>query len=134
MWQPRTWLRRKDPLFATWGLRRCLVLLLVFAFSTSGLVHANMGDHVASAASLSFKLVTVEHALTIEQHCADDADEAHGTLCCNTSVCSFCTPLISTAAIARAAVADVVVVLLDEVHPGLAPSPGFRPPSLSANV
>jgi hypothetical protein len=25
-------------------------------------------------------------------------------------------------------------VLPDEVHPGLAPSPGFRPPSFSANV
>lgn len=76
----------------------------------------------------------MEHATTVKKPCSNNAGEAHGTVCCNASVCSFCAPLILSAALVRATVTDVVAVLPDEVHPGLAPSPGFRPPSFSANV
>ena len=134
MWQGRRWLRRKDPRLATWDLRRCLVLLLVLVFSTSGLVHSNIEGHAASAVSGSNEIASVEHRSSVEQPCSDDADDAHGTLCCKASVCSFCVPLTPSATITRAAVAEVVAVLPDEDHPGLAPSPGLRPPSLSANI
>ena len=134
MSQASTWQRRKDPRLATWGVRRWLVLLLVLAFSTSGLVHVPMDDHAASAASLSLEIASLGQDVTAEPDCAGDADEAHGATCCTASVCSFCVPLISSATITMATVAEVVASLPDEVHLGRAPSPGFRPPSLSANV
>lgn len=134
MSQASIWQRRKDPRLSTWSLRRWLVLLLVLAFSTSGLVHVPMGDHSASAASLSHEIASVGEDVTAEPDCAGDADEAHGATCCTASVCSFCVPLISSAATTMAKVAEVVASLPDEIHPGHAPSPGFRPPSLSANV
>ena len=133
MLQTSTWQRRKDPRLATWGLRRCLVLLLVVAISTSGLVHVPMGDHAASAASLPHEIASVSQA-TGEPHCDGDADEAPGATCCIASVCSFCVPLTLSATITRATVAEVLAALPDQVHLGHAPSPGFRPPSLSANV
>lgn len=132
MFYDSTWQRRKDPRRATWGLRRWLVLLLVLAISTSGLVHVQMGDHAASAASLSHEIAS--QGATAEPHCAGDADEAHGAPCCNASGCSFCVPLTSSAAITRATVAEVVAALPDEVFLGRSPSPGFRPPALSVNV
>lgn len=134
MLQASTWHRRKDPRLATWGLRRCLVLLLVLAISTSGSVHVPMGDHVASAASLSHEIASVSQGATGEPHCPGDADEGHGATCCITSVCSFCVPLTSSASITRTTVAEVVAALPDGVHLGHAPSPDFRPPNLSANV
>jgi hypothetical protein len=106
----------------------------MLVFLTTIFSHVSADDHAASASSLSFEIASVEQVSTVAQPCADDVDEAHGTICCNASVCFFCVPLISSTAIARATVTDVVAVLPDEVHPGLAPSPGFRPPSPSANV
>jgi len=103
-------------------------------FLTSSLSQVSADDHAASAASLSVEIGFVEHASTIAKLCADDANEAHGTFCCNASVCSFCVPLIGSAAIARATAGEGVALLPDEVHPGLAPSPGFRPPSPSTNI
>ena len=134
MLQASTWQRRKDPHLLTWNLRRWLVLLLILAFSTSGLAHVVMGDHSASAASLSHEIAAVGHASSGEQPCAGDADEAHGATCCIASLCSFCVPLPSSAAMTRTTVAEVVAALPDEVHHGLATSPGFRPPSLSTSV
>lgn len=134
MQQVETLQRKKVPSLRTSGLKRWLVLLLVVAFSTSGLAHVPMSDHAASAASLSHEVASVIHGATGEPHCAGDDDEARGTTCCIASVCSFCVLPISSAAITRTTVAEVLAALPDEVHLGHTPSPGFRPPSLSANV
>lgn len=134
MLQARTWQRRKNPRLATWYLRRWLVLLLVLAFSTSGLAHGPTGDHSASAASPSHETASVGEDVTAEPDCAGDVDEAHGATCCTASVCSFGVPLISSAAITRAAVTELLPARTDEFLLGRAPSPGFRPPSLSANA
>ncbi len=132
--QVETWRRRKAPSLRTSGLKRWLVLLLVLAISTSGLVHVQIGDHAASAASLSHEIAAVGHETTGEPHCAGDADEANGANCCISSVCSFCIPLTTFTATTRTMISEVVAALPDEAHLGCAPSPGFRPPSLSANV
>jgi hypothetical protein len=135
MVQASTWQCKKDLRLETWSLRRWLVLLLILAFSTSGLAHAPVGDDVASAASLSHEIASVGLASTGEQPCAGDADEPHRATCCMASLCSFCVPLpSSSAAMTRTMVAEVVPALPDEIHHGLATSPGFRPPSLSTNV
>ena len=134
MLQASTWPYRKDSRLLTWNLRRWLVLLLIFAISTSGLVHVPMGNHSASAASLSHEIASVGQDGTTEPNCAGDPDEAHSATCCTASVCSFCVPLTSSTILMRAAAAEVVAALLDDVHLGRAPSPGFRPPSLSTNV
>jgi hypothetical protein len=128
MLQAGTWQRRMIPRPATWGLRRWLVLLLVLAISTSGFVRVPMDDH---AASLSHEIASVGQEATGEPHCAD---EAHGATCCIASVCSFCIALISSAAITAATAAEVIETPPDEVHLSRPPSPGFRPPKLSANV
>lgn len=125
--------RGKARSLRTSGLWRCLVLLLVLALSTPGVVHAAMGDHAASAASLSH-IASVDQGATGEPHCAGDSDETHGAACCTASVCSFCVPLTSSTLLIKAVAAEVVAALLDDVHIGRAPSPGFRPPSLSTNV
>jgi hypothetical protein len=124
---------KKYPRLETWSLRRWLVLLLILAFSTSGLVHAPRGGDVASAESLSHEFASVG-LVSGEQPCAGDADEAHSATCCMASICSFCFPLPSSAAMSRTTVAEVVPALPDELHHGLATSPGFRPPSLFTNV
>lgn len=134
MLQASTRQRKKDPRLLTWNLRRWFVLLLILAFSTSGLAHVVMGDHSASSASLSHEIGAVGQASSGEQPCAGDADEAHGTTCCIASFCSFCVPLPSSAAMTQTPVAEVVAALPDEVHHGLTTPPGFRPPSLSASV
>lgn len=131
MSQASTWQRRKGPRLSTWSLRRWLVLLLVLAFSASGLVHIPMGDHSASAASLAHEIASAGEDVTAEPNCAGDADDA---TCCIASVCSFCVPMTASATIARAMVAGIVAALPDEVLFGRAPSPRFRPPSLSANA
>lgn len=125
--------RKKDPRLLTWNLRRWFVLLLILAFSTSGLAHVVMGDHSASSASLSHEIGVVGHAPSGEQPCAGDADEADGATCCIASFCSFCIPLPSSAAMTHTTFAEVVAALPDEVHHGLTTPPGFRPPSLSAS-
>ncbi len=132
MFHGGTWQRRKDTRLATWGLSRWLVLLLVLAISTSGLVHVQIEDHAASAASLSHEIAS--QGATAEPHCHGYADEAQGAPCCNPSGCSFCVPLTSSAAITGTTVAGVVAALPDEVFLGHSPSPGFRPPALSVNV
>ena len=131
MSQASAWQRRRDPRLSTWSLRRWLVLLLVLAFSLSGLVHLPMGDHTASAASLSHDIASEDENATAEPDCGGDADDA---TCCIASVCSFCVPVTSSAAIIRTTVVDIVATLPDEVLFGRAPSPRFRPPSLSANA
>jgi len=131
MLQASTRQRKKDPRLLTWNLWRWFVLLLILAFSTSGLTHVVVGDQ---SASLSHEIVAVGHASSGEQPCAGDADEAHGATCCIASFCSFCVTLPSSAAMTRTPVAEVVAALPDEVHHGLTTPPGFRPPSLSASV
>jgi len=133
MSQAITWQRRKDPYRLTRGVKHWLALLLVLAFSTSGLAHVPMGDHAASATSLSLEVASIGQDVTAEPDCGSDTDEAHDLTCC-TSVCSFCVPLISAGATTMATVAEAVTPLPDEVHSGRAPSPGLHPPSLSANV
>lgn len=132
MFQASTWQRRKGLRLTTWGLRRWLVLLLVLAVSISGLVHVQLGDHAASAASISHDMAP--QGTTGEPPCPSGTDEANGDTCCIASGCAFCVPLTSSAAISRTTVAEVVAAVPDEVFLGHAPSPGFRPPSLSANV
>lgn len=134
MSQAMTWQCRKDPYRLTRGLKGWLVLLLVLAFSTSGLAHVPMGDHAASAPSLSLEVTSVGQDLTAEPDCGSHGDEAYGRTCCTGSVCSVCLLPISAGGTSMATVAEVVARLPDEVHPGRAPSPGLRPPSLSANV
>jgi hypothetical protein len=134
MSQAITWQCRKDPYRLTRGLKRWLVLLLMLAFSTAGHAHMPVGDHAASTTSLSPEVASVGQGMAVEPDCGSDADETHGQTCCTGSVCSFCVPPISARATRMATAAEVVVRLPDEVHPGRAPSPGLRPPSLSANV
>lgn len=93
-----------------------------------------MGDHAVSAASLTHEIASVDREATGEPHCAGDSDETHGAACCTASVCLFCVPLTSSTMQITAVAAEVVAALLDDVHLGRAPSPGLRPPSLSANV
>lgn len=126
--------RGKAPSLRTSGLWRCLVLLLVLALSSSGLVHSSMGDHAASAASLSQEMASVDREAAGEPHCAGDSDQTHGAACCTASVCSFCFPLTSSTILFKALAAEVVAALLDDVYLGRAPLPDFRPPSLSKNV
>ncbi|MDT8320644.1 MAG: hypothetical protein RQ826_08970 [Xanthomonadales bacterium] len=134
MSQAITWQCRKDPYRLTRVLKRSLVLLLVLAFSMSGLAHVPMGDHAASATSLSHEVASVGQDVTAEPDCGSHGDESHGRTCCTGSVCSFFVPPISAGGTSTATVAEVVARLSDEVHPGRAPSPGLRPPSLFANV
>ena len=134
MLQAGTRQRRKDPRFAMWIVTRWLVLLLVLIFATSGLVNGSRGDHVASPASLTHDVASLGPASTGERPCAAGAEDAHGTTCCIGSLCSSCVPLPASAAIAPLTVAEVVLALPGQVYRGLTTSPGFRPPSLSANV
>ena len=125
---------RKDPYRLTRVLKRWLVLLLVLAFSTSGLAHVPMGDHAASATPPSLEVASIGQAVIAEQDCGGNAHEAHGPTCCTGSVCSYFIPPVSAGGTSMATVAETVAPLPVEVHPGRAPSPGLRPPSLSANV
>lgn len=132
--QAPTWQRSKGPRLSTWSLRRWLILLLVLAFSASGLVHSPMGGESASAASLSHEITSMDEYGAAEPNCVGDADQFHGASCCAASVCSFGLPVTSSASIARAMVAGLGATPSDEVLLGRAPSPRFRPPSLSANA
>ena len=132
--QAPTWQRKKGPRLSTWSLRRWLVLLLVLAFSASGLVHPPIGDQSASATSLSHEIASMDEDGGAEPNCAGDADQFHGASCCAASVCSFGLPVTSSASIARAMVAGLGATPSDEVLRGRAPLPSFRPPSLFANV
>jgi hypothetical protein len=85
MSQAITWQCRKDPYRLTRVLRRWLVLLLVLAFSTSGLAHVPMGDHATSATPPSLEVASIGQAVTAEQDCGGDAHEAQGPTCCNGS-------------------------------------------------
>jgi len=134
MSQASTWQRRKGQRLTAWSLRRWLILLLMVAFSTSGLDHFATDDHSASAAWLSSETASVEHASTGEQSCAGEPDEDHGATCCTANLCSFCAPLPSSAAMTRTAVTERFSTLPDELHHGLATSPGLRPPSLLTDI
>ena len=133
MSQAITWQCRKDPYRLTRGLKHWLALLLVLAFSTPGLAHVSMGDHAASATSFSHEVASSGQDVAAEPDCGSHGDESHGRTCCTGSVCSFFVPPVSAGGTSMATVAEVVARLPDEVHPGRAPSPGLRPPSLSAN-
>ena len=133
MSQAITWQRRKDPYRLTRGVKHWLALLLVLAFSTSGLAHVSMGDHAASATSFSHEVASSGQDVAAEPDCGSRGDESHGRTCCTGSVCSFFVPPVSAGGTSMATVAEVVARLPDEVHPGRAPSPGLRPPSLCAN-
>ena len=133
MSQAMTWQHRMDPYRLMRGLKHCLVLLLVLVFSTSGLAHVSMGDHAASATSFSHEVASIGQDVAAEPDCSNHGDDSHGRTCCTGSVCSFFVPPVSAGGTSMATVAEVVARLPDEVHPGRAPSPGLRPPSLSAN-
>lgn len=127
MVQASTWQRGKAPRLVRRGLKCWIVLLLVIVFSASGFAHVPGGEN---AAALSHGIASAGEVATGEACCTDDADAA----CCSASVCSVCVPLTSSAGISRSTVAEVVAALPDELRLGRAPSPGFRPPRLSANV
>ena len=125
MSQAITWQCRKDPYRLTRGLKHWLALLLVLAFSTPGLAHVSMGDHAASATSLSLDVASIDQAVTAEPDCGH-GDESHGRTCCTGSVCSYFVPPVSAGGTSMAMVVEVVARLTDEVHPGRAPLPACR--------
>lgn len=133
MSQAMTWQCSKDPYRLTRALKRWLVLL-VLAFSTSGLAHVPMGDHATSATSPSLEVASVDQDVTAEPDRGGDAHEANGPTCCTGNVCSYFVPPVSAGGTRMATVAETVAPLPVEVHSGRAPSPGLRPPSLVANV
>ena len=132
--QVEPWQRRQAPSLWTSGLRRWLVLLLVLAFSTSGLVHVPMGDHVGSEASLSHELASVSQDASGEPCCPEHTSEPHGTTCCMSSSCSPGVLLGSSAAVPALWDAESAEAQSDEVYHSHAPSPRFRPPKLSVNT
>ena len=125
---------RKGPCCATRSLKRWLLLLLVLAFSTTGHAYVPMGDHAASATSLSLEIESIGQDVTAKPDCGSHGDEAEGPTCCTGSVCSYFLPPVSAGGSRIATVTEVVARFSYDVHPGRAPSPGLHTPSLSANV
>lgn len=110
------------------------MLLLVLAFSTSGLVHNPMDDHAASAASFLHEIVSASQDASGEPCRTEDSREADGATCCIASLCSFCVPLISSSTIVAPSDNEVIEMQPNAVHLSRAPSAQFRPPKLSANI
>ena len=103
-----------------------LVLLLVLAFSTSGLVQVLMGDHAASAASLSHEIASVSPDADNEPCCPEHDGQPHGTTCSMASGCSFCVPLLPALALMAPLDTETLEVRSEDVRLGRAPSPGWR--------
>ena len=126
--------RGKGPSLRTACLRRCLVLLLALTFSTSGLVHIPMGDHVAFAASVSHEIASASQGASGEPCCPEHTGQPHSTTCGMVNGCSFCAPLLSSPALMAPLYSEFTKMPSDEVHLGRVPSSQFRPPKLSANI
>ena len=134
MQQVEAWQRGKAPSLRTSGLLRFLLLLLVLALSTSGLVHASMADHAASAASLSHEIACASEDAGGEPCCPEHNGQAHGTTCSMAGGCSFCVPLLPGLALITPLDTESLAARSEDVHLSRAPTTQFRPPKLSANV
>lgn len=126
--------RGKAPSLRTSGLWRFLVLLLVLAFSTSGLVHAQMGDHAASAASHTHEIASVSQDAGGEPCCPEHNGQPHGTTCSMANGCSFCVPLLKALALMAPLDTEKFEPRSEDVHLSRTPTTQFRPPKLFANV
>jgi hypothetical protein len=110
------------------------VLLLVLALSTSGLVHAPMGDHAASAASHTHEIASVSQDAGDEPCCPEHNGQPHGATCSMASGCSFCVPLLKALAIMAPLDTEKLEPRSEVVHLSRAPTTQFRPPKLSLNA
>jgi hypothetical protein len=110
------------------------VLLLVVAFSTSGLIHLPKGDHAATAASLSHEMASVIQVAGGEPCCPEHNGQSHGTTCSTASGCSFCVPLSQASALVAPLHTEAFGLRSEDVHLSRAPTTQFRPPKLFANV
>ena len=126
--------RGKTLSLRTSGLWRCLVLLLVLALSTSSLVHAQMGDHAASAASHTHEIASVSQDASGEPCCPEHKGQPHGTTCSTANGCSFCVPLLKALALMAPLDTEKLEPRSEDVHLSRAPTTQFRPPKLFANV
>lgn len=126
--------RGKNPSLRTSGLSRCLVLVLVLALSMSGLIHAPMGDHAASAASLSHEIASVSQDAGGEPCCPEHNGQPHGITCSMASGCSFCVPLLPALALMVPLDTKTLEARSDDVRLSRTPTAQFRPPKLSLNA
>ncbi|ARP98052.1 hypothetical protein CAK95_02370 [Pseudorhodoplanes sinuspersici] len=115
------------------GARRYFVLILVFAFALSGLLHVGGNEHAFASAHL--------HEQTSISHDAggEPCDPVHDGKssgvndCSVTSVCSLCAPMESSAALALSNAKPAEIEPISG-HFGNIRSQQFRPPRLFPNV
>jgi len=110
-----------------------LVLLLVVAFATSGLLHAVGGGYEAFAASHSDEFASESHDSAGEPCCPEHKGQAHGKGCSIASGCSLCVPLVAFAVLTYSP-PEAIEIQPEAIHFGRVLSPDFRPPKLTLNV
>ena len=123
-WMPRRMAR---------GFRRCAVLVLVLAFTASGLAHALGGSHGALAASHSHVSASLSLGASGESCCTHQDDHFHGTICFAAGACALCVPVGSFAGLASPG-SDRVEIERQAVQFGHILDLHPRPPKLFSNL
>lgn len=126
--------RGKASSLRTSGLWRCLALVLVLALSMSGLIHATMDDHTASAASRSHEIAPLSEDNGGEPCCLEHNEEAPSTICSIAGGCPFCVPLLPALDTSPQADSESFAARAEAGHFNRAPAPHFRPPEFFTNV
>jgi hypothetical protein len=118
------------------GVRRWLVLLIVLAFTASGLTHIAGGSHFPdeAATALSNEFSFTGNSADGEPCCPEHTGQPHASTCSIASGCSLCAPVVGLAATTPQSEARTKLVRPVDAHIGRAPSPQFRPPKLSLNA
>jgi hypothetical protein len=112
--------------------RRWLILLLMLALATSGLLHAVEGDH-AAAANYSQEVVVMSADDCDEPCCHGHGSQPHGATCTTMSGCSLCVPIARSAFLALSD-ADSAGRIREIVYSGRIQSPDIRPPKQFQNA
>ncbi|HUE46308.1 MAG TPA: hypothetical protein VMO81_08670 [Aestuariivirgaceae bacterium] len=122
--------RRTDRRLRVPGLCRALILLLVLALATSGLLHGTSGGHAGGAAMHAHDLASVNNAFSGGEACCDETDgQAHEPVCGTAAGCSLCVPVVSAVLLVRPD-ADRAEMEPTGRHSGLIQPPQIRPPKL----
>ena len=126
--------RRDQPRYATRGLRRALVLVLVLVFSASGFTYVSGNHHTSHPATHSHELAAISGDVGGGPCCTDHDRQSQRTKDCSvTSACSLCAP-VGSSAVLTLRNAELVEIRPEAVHLGRVPPPQLRPPELIANA
>lgn len=128
--------RRKGLGLVALGVRRWLVLLIVVAFTASGLTNIAGGGHSAAEAATAYS-----HELSFagtsgdgEPCCPEHTGQPHASTCSGVSCCSLWAPIVESAVAILRSETLTKEVEPDDAHISRAPLPQFRPPKLSLNA